>query len=48
MIPRCRWKDNVKIDFEVVGWEGMDWICLAQHRVKCLAVANTVIYFQVL
>jgi hypothetical protein len=48
MIPRCRWEDNVKIDLEVVGREGMDWICLVQHRVKCQAVSNTVMYLLVL
>ena len=26
--PRCRLKDNIKIDFQEVGWEGMDWIHL--------------------
>ena len=29
--PRCRWKDNIKVDLREVGW-GMDWIDLAQAR----------------
>jgi hypothetical protein len=24
--PRCRWKDNIKMDLKEVGCEGMDWI----------------------
>jgi hypothetical protein len=27
--PRRRFKDNIKIMFEVIGFEGMDWIHLA-------------------
>jgi hypothetical protein len=27
-----RWKDNITIDFQEVGWEGMDWIDLAHDR----------------
>jgi len=27
--PRSRWKDNIEIDLQEVGWEGMDWIDLA-------------------
>jgi hypothetical protein len=29
--PRRRWKDNIKMDLQEVGW-GMDWIELAQDR----------------
>jgi hypothetical protein len=28
--PRCRWEDNIKMDLQEVGCEGMDWIYLAQ------------------
>jgi hypothetical protein len=28
--PRCRRKDNIKIDLQEVGCAGMDWIELAQ------------------
>ena len=27
-----RWGDNVKMDLQEVGFEGMDWIKLAQDR----------------
>jgi hypothetical protein len=30
--PRLRWKKNTKIDFREIGWDGMDWINLAQDR----------------
>ena len=23
---RRRWEDNIKMDLQEVGWEGMDWI----------------------
>jgi hypothetical protein len=32
--PRRRWVDNIKIDLREreIGWDGMDWIELAQDR----------------
>jgi len=30
--PSRRWEDNVKMDFQEVGCEGMDWIDLVQKR----------------
>ena len=32
--PRRRWKVNIKMDVQEVGCVGMDWIELAQDRVK--------------
>ena len=29
---RHRWEDNIKMDLQEVGCEGMDWIKLAQDR----------------
>jgi hypothetical protein len=29
---RRRWVDNIKMDFREVGWDGRDWIDLAQDR----------------
>jgi hypothetical protein len=30
--PKSRWVDNIKMDIREIGWDGMDWIDLAQHR----------------
>jgi hypothetical protein len=30
--PRNRWKDNIRMDIREIGWEGADWIHLAQGR----------------
>ena len=40
--PRRRWKDNIKMDLQEVGCEGMDWIQLAQDRDRWRAVVNAV------
>jgi hypothetical protein len=28
--PRLSWVDNIEIDLREIGWDGMDWIDLAQ------------------
>jgi hypothetical protein len=40
--PRRRWEDNIKMDLQVVGFEGVDWIELAQDRDKWRALVNAV------
>jgi len=30
--PRRRWEDNIRMEFQEVECEGMDWIELAQNR----------------
>jgi hypothetical protein len=30
--PRRRWVDNIKMDLRGIGWNGGDWIELAQDR----------------
>ena len=37
-----RWKDNIKMDFQEVGYGGMDWIDLAQDRDKWREFVNAV------
>jgi hypothetical protein len=44
---RCRWEDNIKMDFQEVGW-GMDWIELAQDTDRWRALVNVVMNFRVL
>jgi hypothetical protein len=34
--------DNIKIDLIEIGWEGMDWIDLAQDRDQWRALVNRV------
>jgi hypothetical protein len=38
--PRRMWVDNIKMDFRVIGWDGMDWIGLAQDRDQWRALVN--------
>jgi len=42
-ILRHRWEDNIKVDLQEVGYEGMDWIELAQDRDRWWALVNVVI-----
>jgi hypothetical protein len=30
--PRRRWLDNYKLELREIGWDGVDWIDLAQDR----------------
>jgi hypothetical protein len=29
---RHRWEDNIRMDLREIGWEGVDWIHLAEDR----------------
>jgi len=40
--PRHRWEDNIKMDIQEAGWEGMDWIVLALDRDRSRALVNAV------
>jgi hypothetical protein len=40
--PRRRWVDNIKMDLREIGWDGRDWIELAQDRDRWRAFVNTV------
>jgi hypothetical protein len=35
--------DNIKIDFEEIGWEGYEWIHVTQYKNVRRAVVNMVI-----
>jgi hypothetical protein len=37
-----RWEDNIKMDVQEVGCEGMDWIEMAQDRDRWRAFVNAV------
>jgi hypothetical protein len=44
---RRRWVDNIKMDLTVIGWDGTDWIDLAQNREQRRALVNTVMNLRV-
>jgi hypothetical protein len=37
---RHRWKDNIKMDLQEVGCDGMDWIDLGQGWDRWLSLVN--------
>jgi hypothetical protein len=39
---RHRWVDNIKMNRGKIGWDGVDWIGLAQDRDKWSALVNVV------
>jgi hypothetical protein len=39
--PRRRWVNNMNIDLRDIGWDGMDWIDVAQDRDQSMALVNT-------
>ena len=41
--PRRRWEDNIKMDLQEMGCEGMDWVHLAQDRDRWRALVNAVL-----
>jgi hypothetical protein len=45
--PEGRWVYNIKMDLREIGWDGMDWIDLAQDRNHWRALVNTVMNLQV-
>jgi hypothetical protein len=45
--PRRRCVDNIKMDLREIGWDGRDWIELAQDRDQWRALLNTVMNLRV-
>ena len=45
--PRRGWEDNIEIDIQEVGCEGVDWVDLAQVRDKWQALVNAVMNLRV-
>jgi len=40
------WEDTIKLSVKEIQCKGIDWVCLAQERVKRQAVVHTVINLQ--
>jgi hypothetical protein len=36
------WVDNIKMDLREIGWDGVDWVDVAQDRDQWRALVNTV------
>jgi hypothetical protein len=45
--PRRRWVNNIKIYLREIGWDGGDWIGLAQDRDQWRAFVNAVMSLRV-
>jgi hypothetical protein len=45
--PGRRWVGNIKTDLRERGWDGIDWIDLAQDRDQWRAFVNTVMNLRV-
>jgi hypothetical protein len=45
--PRRRWVDNIKMDHGEIGWDGVNWIDLAQDRDQWRAHVNMAINLRV-
>jgi hypothetical protein len=44
---RRRWVDNIEIDLREIGWDGRDWIHLAQDRDPWRALVNAVMNLRI-
>jgi hypothetical protein len=39
--------DNIKMDLREIGWDGVDWMDMAQNRDQWRALVNTVLKIRV-
>jgi hypothetical protein len=45
--PRRRWEDNIKMDLQEVGCEGMDWVDLIKDRDRWRTFVNAVMNLRI-
>ena len=45
--PRHRWDDNINMDLQEVGCEGMDWIEVAQDGDRWREIVNAVMKLRI-
>jgi hypothetical protein len=41
--PRHRWVDKIKVDLREIGWDGVDWIDMAQDKDQWRDLVNMVL-----
>jgi hypothetical protein len=46
-LGRTRHMDSIKMDLREIGWDGVDWIDMAQDRDQWRALVNTVLNLRV-
>jgi hypothetical protein len=46
--PRHRWNDGIRMDLREIGWEGVEWIHLAQDINQWRGLVNAVMNLQFL
>jgi hypothetical protein len=39
--PRRRWEDSIRTHLAEIGWEGVDWMKMAQDSGQWLVLVNT-------
>jgi hypothetical protein len=44
---RRRWLENIRMGLRGIGWDGVDWIDMAQGRDQWRALVNTVVNLRV-
>jgi hypothetical protein len=44
---RRKWVNNIKMDLREIGWDGVNWIDMAQDRDQWMVLVNTVMDLQV-
>jgi hypothetical protein len=45
--PKRRWVDDIKMDLREIGWNGVDWINMAQNRDQWRALVNMALNIRV-
>jgi hypothetical protein len=41
-IGRPRWEENITMNLREIGWEGVDWIHVAQNRYQWRVLVSTI------
>jgi hypothetical protein len=45
--PKRKWEGNIIMDLREIGWNGFDWMCLAQDRDQWRDIVNMVMNLRV-